>query len=478
VRIVGISAFHELRFTEYLLRLRQAIQTSPRSSTVYSITEHLNGAVYWKDLFQQSQFEIHELQIKISALTKESIDQASDSPTQKRKAHVEPTLSRRATKRLTNPIKVDPQLASTAVLEVSEIATTGKCDMILYHLFAIQKVLEMPTLDENCVAAHLIQVTHELGKHLNSICKDILLQPPSRLEMAEAREISEEMSVFADLRAFERAFGLVLYYVTQLPRSQQNTKSFGTVVYKCVGVFNQILENITAICRKVMLPDAFASRRTDLLSPRVRDRCLSLLTKVFLDLIRFWNASSPLHFQLFEGVAFVVIERCGTLLYTLTFGHERTSNLEAEIEADQKALNSDDEAQNETVKNASTEAKYLFMLLKRIMAIAPKFCGARSSDGNGISKATPTTSIRLAMARLPLDAKRRLQETLIQCIWNEKKDYSDITDCLSKPVLHAPLPTLPKGHAATLENQSWFILEMWKLIGWDVLGRHNSLNIA
>jgi hypothetical protein len=477
--VISLS-YTKLKIIEYILSLRKTIQSSSRSfqsTRLHSSAERLDSVTLWKDLFQQSQIEIHQLQSKIATLTKEIKDHATGSPAQKRKARPEPSLSRRVTRRITDPTEDGLPSVST-ICKIDGITNCDSSDMILYHIFSVQKLLNNTPVDEISISSHLIEGIRELCKRLNSICENVLLEPPSRLQMTDTCNASKDMGIVADMKAFDRAVRLILYDLTRLPASQQKTKVFGSVVYECLCIFRHILEYIRAICNKGILPNTNGSGLTEPLSQPARERCMSLVARVFLDLIGHLDAKSPLHFQLFEGVTYMIIERCGNLLYILNFGHESATSVEDEIEADQMTLGSGDKEQDGTAKAAGIEAKYLFMFLKRIMAIAPKFYGAQSSGKPGIAKVTPVTSVRLSITKLPLTAKRRLQKTLIKCIWNEKKDYSDITDCLSKPVLREPLPTLPRGHTTALKNQSWFTTEIWKLVGWDVLGEYDHLSIA
>src|ERR1700742_4245466 len=120
-----------LKSIEYLLYLRQHIQNSSRSDIPCSTTGYLDGVAYWKGLFQQSQLEIYQLQSTNSSLIKAANARDNIAPTQKRKTAAEPTLSRKVSRKLTNPVR-DTQSVN-AVPDVNETAIEGKCDKILYH---------------------------------------------------------------------------------------------------------------------------------------------------------------------------------------------------------------------------------------------------------------------------------------------------------------------------------------------------------
>jgi hypothetical protein len=81
---------------DYIRNLRRALTDEPKRVAI----EYLDGMTYWKDLFQKSQFEIHELQNKVAGLAMEveSLKKLEKcSPKRKAQAVLEP--ERRNTRR-------------------------------------------------------------------------------------------------------------------------------------------------------------------------------------------------------------------------------------------------------------------------------------------------------------------------------------------------------------------------------------------
>lgn len=144
---------------------------------------------------------------------------------------------------------------------------------------------------------------------------------------------------------------------------------------------------------------------------------LSAISTFLCSIIENLNPNIEAHKSLFEGFAFAILEKLGSCMYILTFGHQRGQTLEMEIANANKAddIEDNDKLKPEeiAVKSAKHEAPYLVHLLNRIMAAAPAHLGSMISAKTGKSKVSNVSgSMKGALA---IEAKNKLQRTLINC---------------------------------------------------------------
>lgn len=201
---------------------------------------------------------------------------------------------------------------------------------------------------------------------------------------------------------------------------------------------------------------------------------LNLITKLLCSVIDALDSKVELHKSLFEGFAYVVLKRLGSTLYLLIFGHARGATIEEEIEA----YNEEDEIEDtanglptsskaDLLKPAKLEAPYLIHLLTRIMNAAPSHLDAAVLTKSGSPKKAVKGSMKGA---LTINARERLQRTLIQCMFGEEEGKDDeFHDCLKMPAMKDIV--LPTPKVKEPEVQEWFKDEIWRLLGWEILSR-------
>jgi hypothetical protein len=266
--------------------------------------------------------------------------------------------------------------------------------------------------------------------------------------------------IFSTLRSIVRVGDVVIRNLASLSQDATQSRGPSAIVAKMADYVDDILIAITAHSRKCL------DVQNDTLLKKIKtahDKLLSTLMRLVLEVLNSLEMGCEHHFDLFEGIIWLVFQRAGCLIYILTHGHERCATMEAEIEQDQKANEAD--RPSDTVKVANVEAKYIFQLMKRIKQIAPYHYKLRFE--NNASKRT-TVIPKSGTAKLTLDAKMKLQHTLIDSICGGRFDvYSDV---ICKPVMKPAAFTLPKGYSPE-QKQSWFVKEMWNMYGWEILGK-------
>lgn len=155
------------------------------------------------------------------------------------------------------------------------------------------------------------------------------------------------------------------------------------------------------------------------------DSTLSAISTFLSSIIASLNPKIEVHKHLFEGFAFATLDKLGSCMFVLTFGHRRGETLEAEIATANKAdeIEDDDALKPEEIalKSAKLEAPYLVHLLTRVMAAAPAHLGSMISAKTGKAKvANISGSMKGALA---IEAKNKLQRTLVNCTFGTEDMY-------------------------------------------------------
>jgi hypothetical protein len=266
--------------------------------------------------------------------------------------------------------------------------------------------------------------------------------------------------IFSILRSIVRVGDMVIGDLASLSQGALRSTGSSAVVAKMADYVDDILMAITAHSRKYL----DLQRDTVLKKTKAaHDKLLSTLVRLVLEILNSLGMGCEHHFDLFEGITWLVFQRAGCLIYILTHGHERCATVEAEIEQDQKANEAG--KPSDTVKAAEVEAKYIFQLMKRIRQVAPHHYKLRFE--NNACKRT-TVIPKSGTAKLTLDAKMKLQHTLIDSICGGRFDA--YTDVICKPVMKPAAFTLPKAYSPG-QKQSWFVKEIWTMYGWEILGK-------
>jgi hypothetical protein len=431
----------------------------------------VDAASYWKHLFQQSQFEINQLRGEIATLTREYKDLEARTPIPlKRKAESETVLPRRMTRKMTARARESSSIDSL-ILNNSEMTRGGKNEVLLYHIYAIRQSILVVPLDQTAIAAHFFHSANQLRLQLGPICNALASLSPSQLQTYKSDNAYKEEDVFVDIRALIRAFGMILQLTLHISNSPGGEINFGAFLSESTLVFQNLLEHISSMCTKgvVRANESFNEQEV---SSAIREPLVEILIKIFCNLIGFLEPCSTLQVDLLEGIACVVLDRVADLLYIQTFGHKRTTSIGQEIEADQKTFAMDGKTRGKSVINAALESKYIYRILKSLMAVAPGF---HRSGSPRIKSASAKLGSKRA-TRFTAELKSRFQNTLVRSIWRVNNDSTPLAECLSKPVLTMPLPMIPKDHYS-VEDSEWFASEVWKLVGWEILGERDYARI-
>lgn len=302
-----------------------------------------------------------------------------------------------------------------------------------------------------------------------------------------ASEATDMLLFKAVLNAADRAVKLLLDGLRRLPNSHGSAEVTGHVKYAYVQMYSSLLECLDAMAtldvnrtekeayaatvgKKASPPKAKAKQQKQ---TNIKDNAaLNLVTKLLCSIVDGLDPKLDVHRSLYEGFAYVILKRLGVTLYLLVFGHSRGATIEDEIrtynEVDE--IDEDDAEPNtkgQPLKSAKLQAPYLIHLLSRIMIYAPAHLDAVVLTTKGSPRKAVKGSMKGALA---IDARERLQRTLIRCMFGEEGGEDDeFNDCLNMPALKGPQFPTPK--VKEQEIQEWFKEEVWRLLGWETLSR-------
>lgn len=268
----------------------------------------------------------------------------------------------------------------------------------------------------------------------------------------------------------------------------------GRVVYAYVHMFGNLLDTLDlASAMEVEIADriepasavgkkqtASKSKTALVRSTNVKDNLtLNRLTAFLCQIIDSLEASSDAHSELFEGFAYLILEKLGSCLYTLCFGHLRANTIEGEIarsegstDIEQAPIEAESSPENLQLRALKLKAPYLVHLLNHVMNAAPAHLGAVISSRTGKPKqANNKGSMKGA---LMITAKERLQRTLVNSMFGTEgnNENDPFMDCLKMPVLKTAALPGPKVQEA--EVPEWFQEQVWRLLGWEILARDGA----
>ena len=201
------------------------------------------------------------------------------------------------------------------------------------------------------------------------------------------------------------------------------------------------------------------------------DPVLNAIASSLVSLLKPLDPKHDSHKTLYEGYFFCIISALGKRLHTIVFNHPRGATLSEDIAAPvpdpEHAEDTPPPQDTLRLRQAKLEAPYLLHLLKHALALAPTFFGKLAKGGKPSTKPGVTSKTSIALL-----AKERLQRTLVNAVFGTEgiDEESDmLMECLRMPVFSGVGMTAPRVKEA--EVGEWFKEEVWRLLGWEVLGK-------
>ena len=346
----------------------------------------------------------------------------------------------------------------------------------------------------NDLAAHLCASAADVSKVvLEAVEHQISLDSPLETDLPTA------------MTAAGRVVAGILAGSQKLTRMPGGESLMGKVTYALVQMYGKLLTGFETISEAETSADAPSEQttggkkfmtkqkpKTKGGAPRVNIRdvpTMNALASLLSGIMRQLDAKQDSHRDLFEGFLYNILSRLGNRIYTVNFSQPRAASIAGEIEASLSPDDPDPDSSSPartakidptSIRQAHLEAPYLLHLLKQSLALTPSFLSpaANPKDPNNATKSSkpkPTPKPgTITKTSLSLAAKQRLQSTLVNAIFGPEgiDEESDLfLNGLQLPPAEASGGTVTVPRVKEVEVGEWFQGEVWRLLGWEVLGR-------
>ncbi|ORX94716.1 hypothetical protein BCR34DRAFT_219572 [Clohesyomyces aquaticus] len=349
------------------------------------------------------------------------------------------------------------------------------------NLYNVHKLCRHQSPDNQAICFSLVHTARAIGSVISTVSRhqNQLTLSYKRASTPLEKDKSEMSCV---IRASARAFTSLLVGLGKLVLGDIEGRLSGPVIYETVKMFKKVLDVMTDTARSAASKSsASVSNQT---SSRTKPPAKNKETVQCRTIAQFLNAimsyldkNDPVHRHMFEGFLFILFERVSSRLYYCTFGHDPKLLADQEHILDPDSIPKKDGAD----LPVQLEIPSLINVFERALSLAPHHLNSRPSSSTSKSQKSRSASTAryLAYKGLPLDrkmplsiqAKERLQRTLVQCMWNEEED-DEFADVLRMPVRWGSLPNAPK--IGDRDVTDWFKGEVFRLVGWDIL-KHESV---
>ncbi|KAK0302837.1 hypothetical protein LTR01_008511 [Friedmanniomyces endolithicus] len=487
----------ELSVKEYIRLLCQHVARGRRKNAISSAHRFLDRSSHWrseyeraKDAWEVAEGQAVELRMEVQRLKVrlESAKPAASALRKRKKAVDEDIVpvprSPKKAKRIGNSGSRDEaaELGMESGWGLAEVGEIG--NILMRGLYETYNLSKHPNRSEASVLAyHLVRTASALPHVVQQAIKTRFTQLSSGHEVLKTT-----------LTAAGKVVVSLVVGLDRLSKATNGTEMQGQVVYAYVHMFVSLLGTLEEVSefevveaqRKTSMPAAAKRPTTSkkMVSsrlpkqPHIQDTpSLDAIACFLGGVIDSLDENVYVHKHLYEGFAYVVLNKLGTRLYTSVFGDARGPTIADEITARAQPDGNQDAGGEPTIsapalklEQVKMEAPYLVHLLTKVMAAAPRYLGAITSDKTG--KAKQSDNKGSTNGALALHAKDRLQRTLVNCIFGTEglDDEDPFMDCLRMPSmvgqLHMPMPKVKEA-----EVQDWFKGEVWRLLGWEILGK-------
>ena len=370
--------------------------------------------------------------------------------------------------------------------------------MLVQSLYIIHMLFKQSKPDPDALCYGLVQTSRAISSVISTYCKrryqysstmatGVKQTHPLPIN-SQARESAESASV---IQASARAFASLLLGLSRLSKEGDQGHRSGLIIYECISMFRAILDSITesaldsarqsTALSKELRSEVASKGRGKAPKPGKDENMARSISQLLNAILSYLDCRDSLHRTLFEGFMFVLLERVGKRLFVCTFDRERSATIEGDISPPEYLGSSAAGPRKELeTKAVHLELPTLISILERAMALAPQHLSAQPTSTNktikpAASSGKPSSSSKSSSSRgkitLTHHAKERLQQTLVNCMFGADSQ-DDFADCIKMPVQVGPLPPPPKVEEQDMAE--WFKQEVWRLIGWEILGREGG----
>lgn len=333
----------------------------------------------------------------------------------------------------------------------------------------------------------------DLTQHLCSAADECAQVVLDTIAQKKSSDPASSTDLATSMTAVGRVVAGILAGLQKLVRLDSSDSLKGQVTYALVRMYEKILAQFAAVSQEKALeessgptidPEASTATAKAKLKggpPRVNIKdvpTLNALASLLSGIIKQLDPKQDPHKVIFEGFLFCILSKLGNRIYTVNFLHPRAEDIMEELEAASGTDESDAEKTTsdpirKAVRQAQLEAPYLIHLLKQTLALTPAFLNSQpvSTSKSAKTKSNPKSG-SVTKATLGLAAKERLQATLISAIFGPEsvdEDSDLFLESLRMPTAGGGAVSVPR--VKEVEVGEWLQGEVWRLLGWEVLGR-------
>ncbi|WEW61063.1 hypothetical protein PRK78_006552 [Emydomyces testavorans] len=488
---------------DFILGVRNHVK-SGRRKQVEAVQDdrHLDSAAFWREAYEKSEAaqsrlldKIYELeQRNEAAALKANPETGKESTLTKRKANSgTASLALRPLKRskTTSDAKLNSRKTDlilnfpglTKGVSCVESATTP----FLRRFHALQKLLQKKPQPE-LLATACAELCSTVEQLIN------VAITPKRTRATNLNKStalpSEHPRLTQVLIAFETCYPFLLQALRKLSGTDQGESQTGLITYHLVRLFQRILSQLHQHAllkaknsfnqRKALSKRAKKAARTKTADPkgqqsvqlsREDNRIMDSICQVLAKMIISIDFSKDEQNALLEGFLFVLLEHVGKILGSLVF-KELRSDPELRI-CHSKVRLPGALAQSTASRVDASIAEHAAKLQSRHLVWVFEQALASLNDRTELQKKgkrylnTTTAPLSDFLSR----AKKKLQNTLLKGVFGE--DDPKFKESLQLPceISQSQAMNLPIDKNGDFDQNSgdWFVQEVWRLLGWDVL---------
>ncbi|KAJ4305741.1 hypothetical protein N0V90_001272 [Kalmusia sp. IMI 367209] len=337
---------------------------------------------------------------------------------------------------------------------------------VVQHMWTCQKLLRRHEIDVDSICSSVVGIASALGQILPIIAKNhdrLAIRTKSQLNLAPIGQEKTELSCL--MIACARAWNLILMALDKLEEHSPGSRRSGIIIFECVKLASAALDAIKLAAQQAAWKMG-TRPASETIQESIAARNIAHLLATF---VGYLGKDNAVHHKLFDGIAYILLERVGEQLYHCTFGRPRGATIEGRIVKPPEPEGAHEialEATEATI--VRLEVKALVVVLERVIGVAPLHANEQSPRKAKASLARTITmkSVSSTRTKLSLLAQDRLQRTLIACTFGNKIN-DDFVDILTKPVNMGRPPPVPKIKDEDVPE--WYQTQVWRLVGWEIL---------
>ncbi|KAF9739602.1 hypothetical protein PMIN06_009175 [Paraphaeosphaeria minitans] len=471
----GVSA------RDHVLQLRAHLKLGRQTFTESEQKRYLDLVPYWQQRCEAAEHECKELNKKVASLersvhclgnltvdTPEEGEQLPPSPSKKKAPASAVKRTRNPRSQAAKPPTPDEILEDDLQL-FEKLGNHGMT--VAQHYWTAQTLLRSPGASVNSICGSVVGIASALGQIFPIVAKNHDRLALRTVDQPHIRHIGQSKSELSCLMsACARAWTLIIVALDRLEEDSPGSRRSSLVIFECVKLISAALDAIRLAARHAAWKKSGNSAQ-ETSQESVGARSIAHLLATFIGHL---EKDSSIHHKLFDGIAYVVLERVGDQLFYCTFERERGVTVEERITPLPKSTDPHEVAHQSTDAAAiRLEVKALVIILERVLGVAPLHLNEQVAKRSKTALARTVSLKNISSTRIKLSslAQERLQRTLITCAFGHQVD-DDFKDILTKPVSMGRAPPVPK--IKDEDVQEWYQSQVWRLVGWDILEKNGE----